>query len=314
MTAVLNAVIPIFALILIGYLAAKKKILSHEATHHLNLYVVWLALPALLFQAIATTPWEELYQPGFIAVSMGSMLIVFILYLFLQEKGGKASSLADRSINSLSASYSNIGYMGVPLCSLVFGPEGLTAAIISMILTACLLFALAIVFIEFGVQSSPRLDETLCKTASSLAKNPLIVSPILAGLLVMLDLQLPAPMLSFTQLLGTSASPCALVTIGLFLAQTPGKGLQKGTLSVLALKLLLLPAITAILVFFVFDMPPVYQQAAILLAALPTGTGPFMLATLYRLDAKRVSQSIFLSTILSVLTISLLIYWFQQLQ
>ena len=311
MTAVLNAVIPIFALILIGYLAAKKKILSHDATQHLNLYVVWLALPALLFQAMATTPWEDLYQPGFIAASMGAMLLVFVIYLVCQKKN---ALLADRSVNSLSASYSNTGYMGLPLCALVFGPEGLTAAMISMILTACVLFALAIIFIEFGVQTSPRLGETLRKTAFSLAKNPLIVSPVLGGLIAATPFSLPAPLLEFTRLLGASASPCALVTIGLFLAQTPNKGLQNGTLTVLALKLLLLPVLTAILVFFVFDMPPVYQQAAILLAALPTGTGPFMLATLYRLDAKRVSQSIFLSTILSVLTISLLIYWFQQLQ
>ncbi|NLY33560.1 MAG: AEC family transporter [Alcaligenaceae bacterium] len=309
MTAVLNAVIPIFSLILIGYLAAKKKILSHEATHHLNLYVVWLALPALLFQAMATTPWEELYQPGFIAASMGSMLIVFLAYMVWQKK----TSLADRSINSLSASYSNTGYMGLPLCSLVFGPEGLTAAIISMILTACVLFALSIVFIEFGVQSSPKLSETLRKTALSLVKNPLIAAPILGGLVAATPLSIPAPLLEFTRLLGASASPCALVTIGLFLAQTDNKGMQSGTTTVLALKLLLLPALTAVLAFYVFDMPPVYKQAAVLLATLPTGTGPFMLATLYKRNSQLVSQVIFLSTVISVLSISLLIALFQQM-
>ncbi|NLY64557.1 MAG: AEC family transporter [Alcaligenaceae bacterium] len=308
MAAVLNAVIPIFALILIGYLAAKKKILSHEATHHLNLYVVWLALPALLFQAMATTSWQTLYQPGFIGASMGSMLLVFIVYLIWQKNN---TSLADRSINSLSASYSNTGYMGLPLCSLVFGPEGLTAAIISMILTACVLFAMAIVFIELGVQSSPSLGNTLRKTALSLAKNPLIAAPVLGGLVAATPFNLPAPMLEFTRLLGASASPCALVTIGLFLAQTDGKGLQTGTATLLGLKLLLLPALTAVLAFYVFDMPLVYKQAAILLAALPTGTGPFMLATLYKRNSQLVSQVIFLSTVISVLSISLLIALFQ---
>ena len=311
MAAVLNAVIPIFALILIGYLAAKKKILSHEATHHLNLYVVWLALPALLFQAMATTPWQELYQPGFIAASMGSMLLVFLVYLLWQKK---TTPLADRSVNSLSAAYSNTGYMGLPLCTLVFGPEGLIPAIISMILTACVLFAMAIVFIEFGVQSSPKFSETLRKTALSLAKNPLIAAPVLGGLMAASPVSMPAPLLEFTRLLGASASPCALVTIGLFLAQTPNKDLQTGTVTVLTLKLLLLPAFTALLVFYVFDMPPVYRQAAILLAALPTGTGPFMLATLYKRNSQLVSQSIFLSTVISVLTISLLISWFEPLQ
>ena len=311
MTAVLNAVIPIFALILIGYLAAKKKILSHEATHHLNLYVVWLALPALLFQAMATTPWQDLYQPGFIAASMGAMLIVFLVYLVWQKK---TTPLADRSVNSLSAAYSNTGYMGLPLCTLVFGPEGLIPAIISMILTACVLFAMAIIFIEFGVQSSPKLSETLRKTALSLAKNPLIAAPVLGGLMAASPVSMPVPLLEFTRLLGASASPCALVTIGLFLAQTPNKDLQTRTVTVLTLKLLLLPAFTALLVFYVFDMPPVYRQAAILLAALPTGTGPFMLATLYKRNSQLVSQSIFLSTVISVLTISLLISWFEPLQ
>lgn len=310
MTAVVNAVIPIFALILIGYLAAKKKILSHEATHHLNLYVVWLALPALLFQAMATTPWQDLYQPGFIAASMGAMLIVFLVYLVWQKK---TTPLADRSVNSLSAAYSNTGYMGLPLCTLVFGPEGLIPAIISMILTACVLFAMAIIFIEFGVQSSPKLSETLRKTALSLVKNPLIAAPILGGLVAATPLSIPAPLLEFTRLLGASASPCALVTIGLFLAQTDNKGMQSGTTTVLALKLLLLPALTAVLAFYVFDMPPVYKQAAVLLATLPTGTGPFMLATLYKRNSQLVSQVIFLSTVISVLSISLLIALFQQM-
>lgn len=310
MTAVVNAVIPIFALILIGYLAAKKKILSHEATHHLNLYVVWLALPALLFQAMATTPWQDLYQPGFIAASMGAMLIVFLVYLVWQKK---TTPLADRSVNSLSAAYSNTGYMGLPLCTLVFGPEGLIPAIISMILTACVLFAMAIIFIELGVQSSPKLSETLRKTALSLVKNPLIAAPILGGLVAATPLSIPAPLLEFTRLLGASASPCALVTIGLFLAQTDNKGMQSGTTTVLALKLLLLPALTAVLAFYVFDMPPVYKQAAVLLATLPTGTGPFMLATLYKRNSQLVSQVIFLSTVISVLSISLLIALFQQM-
>ena len=76
------------------------------------------------------------------------------------------------------------------------------------------------------------------------------------------------------------------------------------------LKLLLQPGLTAVLAFRVFTMPPLWADAAVLLAALPTGTGPFMLAKLYDRQAAVTSRTILISTAISVVTITVLVGWF----
>jgi predicted permease len=67
------------------------------------------------------------------------------------------------------------------------------------------------------------------------------------------------------------------------------------------------PLVTAVLVYGVFDMPALWANTAVLLSALPIGTGPFMLAKLYEREPAVTSQAILISTILSVLTSSLLV-------
>jgi predicted permease len=69
------------------------------------------------------------------------------------------------------------------------------------------------------------------------------------------------------------------------------------------------PAITFVLAFRVFDMPPLWSHTALVLSALPIGTGPFMLAKLYNREAAVTSRAILISTVLSLITVSALLAW-----
>jgi predicted permease len=310
MDAVLNAALPIFALILLGFLTSRRGILGPAATESLNNFVVWLALPALLFQATAQITAEQLGHLGFVAAFGGGAAITFVLS-FVLDRRPSSHRLADRTIEGLDAAYPNTGFMGIPLSLVAFGPAGLPPAIISTIMTACVLFAGAIVLIEMDLQAEARWGRTLRKVGRSLARNPLLVAPAAGFLVAAVGLPLPGPLLRFTTLLGAAASPCALVTIGLFLAQSGGGARRPGTVGQLVvLKLVVQPAITAVLAFGVFRMPLLWANSAVLLSALPIGTGPFMLAKLYNREAGITSGAILLSTVVSVVTISLLVAWF----
>lgn len=305
MSTVLDAVLPLFALILAGYLAGRRRLLGKTATDSLNSFVVWMALPALLFQAMAQISWDEIRQPGFIAASAIAMAVVFGIAFLADRKHGRR--LADASIASLAAAYGNAGYMGIPLCIMVLGEASLPAVIIITLLTACILFAFSIVLVEVDLQRSATLGATLRKVGGSVLRNPLVSAP-LAGLLVSgVGWTLPSPIVQFTTLLGAAASPCALVTIGLFLSQ--GSATQhRGTVwRIVSLKLLVHPLLAFVLVTWVFDVPPMWASAAILLAALPVGTGPFMVAKLYEREPAITSEATLLSTVLSVITVSLLV-------
>lgn len=304
MSVILNAVVPLFGLIVLGYLSARKRILGPAAVDSLNKFVVWLALPALLFEAMAKITWEQINQGGYLLASTLAIALVFGVSYALDRK--RSGRLADASIEGLASAYSNSGFMGIPLCLMIFGEASLPAAIIGTLLTACALFAFAIVLIEIDLQGSRSIGRTSQKVLHSLARNPLVVAPAAGALVASLQIQLPSSLLQLTTLLSASASPCALITIGLFLAQGQATESHGAVWRIVSLKMLLHPLIAWILVRWVFDMPPLWANVAIVLAALPIGTGPFMLAKLYDREPAITSRAILISTLLSVITISLL--------
>jgi malonate transporter len=314
MFTALPVVLPIFALILVGFGCRRAKVLGPNATTELNRFVVYLALPALLFDIMAHTSWEALYQPRFAAVFTLSCFIVFGVTILLRLRGGR--HLADVSIDGLNAGYGNTGFIGFPLCLIVFGRDSLTLATIAAIITVCVIFAVAIVLIEIGLQTESHPAQLLLKVGRSLISNPLLVAPVLGAALAATGFGIPASAETFLKLLGESASPCALVALGLFLGEPwPGRGAEAaqndlaGSLLLVALKLVAQPVIGWVLATQVFRLAPLLTHLVVVLAALPTGTGPFMLAEFYRREATVTARAILLSTVGSLVTVSAYLAW-----
>lgn len=307
MNQIINAVLPTFSLILLGWLARRGGVLGGEAMDALNKFVVYLALPALLFKAMAEIPLDQLRQPGFIAAMLLSIAIVYALGWVASRRQGVARP--DAALDALSASYSNSGYMGIPLCLMLYGPDSLPIVALAIVMTACLLFAFTLAKIEFLHQHKGQRLTVAWTVGRSLLRNPLVLAPLTGSVFALGNWPLPAGLSSTAGLLGAAASPCALVCIGLFLAQPQAPvSTQRTRLSVvLALKMLVQPALAALFAFVLFDMPVIWASVAVLLSALPTGTGPFMLAALYMRDSALVSRAILWSTLLSVLSISVLL-------
>ncbi|MBO9355566.1 AEC family transporter [Bordetella petrii] len=306
MQAVVTAALPVFALILTGWLAARWQVLGPTATDALNRYVVYLSLPALLFRAMAHADPGQMHW-GFVAAFAGGIAITFLAACL--HPGRRVQALTDLGIEGLAASYTNAGYMGIPLCLALFGPASLAPAVLTTLLTACVLFGAAIALIEFDQHRDRNPGATLAKVARALLRNPLLIAPLLGLAFTVSGVGLPSGLDRYIELLGASASPCALVTIGLFLAQAQPGGNNATVARLVAGKLLLQPLATAVLAFLVFPMPPLWAWCAVLMSALPIGTGPFMLAQMYGRDARATSRAILLSTVLSVPTVTLLVAW-----
>lgn len=301
MSIVLNVLLPIFGLILVGYLCRRSNRLGPTAASEMNRFVVWLGLPALLFSLTAKADWAEIWQPGFLLAFTGGMLAVFVCTLLYRWK--VTGSLADASIDGLSAGYANTGYIGIPLCVLVLGEDGMVPALIATLLVVCVLFGLALVCIEVGLQSRKGLVRAIGQVLAALLKNPLVIAPLLGAAWSFAGVPLPAALDEFLRLLGAATVPCALVALGLFLAQRQS-GPSEGAWPLVAIKLLVQPLVTGFIAFVLLELPPFWAYAALLLSALPTGTGPFMLAEYYQRQAALVSRAILYSTLGSLLTLS----------
>jgi predicted permease len=308
MHAVLNAALPIFALILTGFLCARFGNFGRSATDSLNRFAVYLALPALMFVAMSKITPDQVRQVGFALTFACGIAVTFTLGFVLSRWRGR--SIANASIEGLDAGYSNVGFMGIPLCLLLFGESSVPAAIIATLFTACVLFLFSIVLIESDLQKGTSPLSSIGKALLLLFRNPLLIAPF-AGLCIGLSgFATPAPLERFATILGSAASPCALICIGLFLAQEPVvKGDAASISALVALKLLVQPAMTALFAFYVFDVPALWAHSAVLLSALPIGSGPFTIAKLYGLEAGVTSGAILMSHLCSVATVSVLVAW-----
>ena len=302
---VFNVVFPVFALILIGYVCGRTGKLGESASTELNRFVVWLALPAQLFHFASSSSWQTLWQPGFIAAFFLSCLAVFILVLVLSWVRNR--DLAAASFSGLSASYSNTGYMGIPLCVLALGQDGLAPAIISTFIVF-VMFALATVLIEIGILSHKKSHEIFWSVIKSLCTNPLLIAPVAGLLWASTDLVLYDPLAQVIAFLAAAATPCALVSIGLFLMQKERFASQQAW-GISIAKLIIQPVLAWFIAGPILNLPELSVSAVVILAALPTGTGPFMLAQYYQGDGRMISRVVLLTTIGSLLMLSLFLWW-----
>jgi malonate transporter and related proteins len=306
MEAIVNVILPVFALILSGYLAARVGILGGESTDALNKFVYFIAMPVLLFHVVATLDPRDLLNGDFIAGFLIANVAVVIIALVV-SMGVFRRDLADAALFSMASGFCNAVYLGIPLSLIAFGPEALKPAITASVFQNITLIIPIVLLVELGTNRGTGVLEVLGKLLRSLVKSPILMAPALGLLWSATGWALPVPVDTFAKLLGGAAGPCALFAIGLFLY---GKPLHEGVGevgTVVFLKLLLHPLLTWIVLALVLDVDPLFVKVGVLLAALPTGANCFVLAQQYGRFVQRTSAVILLSTVTAVLILSILL-------
>lgn len=304
MLSVLAIVLPVFALIASGFIARRIDVIGPAAVPELNRFVVYLALPALLFDVMAHARYEDLAQPGFIAAFGLACGAIFFAIVGWRLAAGLR--LAGASIDGLLGSYANTAYMGFPVLLIVFGRESQVPVTIASIITVCVLNASAIVLIEISTHHERRFLPLVAKVGGSLVRNPILIAPILGVAYGATGLGLASPIEAYLRLLGGAASPLALVVIGLVLAQPSPLAAAEARIAfaLAGVKLIVHPLLTWGLAL-ALSVPTPLAAMAVVLAALPTGAGPFIVAEYYRLPAVVTSTVILISTVGSLLTLPL---------
>ncbi|MBI1206310.1 MAG: AEC family transporter [Azospirillum sp.] len=308
MHTVADVALPVFSIILAGFLSGRWGLLGQASSEALNKFVYYMALPPVLFLGTARRPLAEVLNGPFIGAFLGAMLIVFLVGMLfgwlLQRREPEVHVL-----QGLNACFSNTGYLGIPLFIAAFGRDHLAPAILGTIIMSAVMVGLAVILLELARNLGHGARRSLALVARALSRNPLIIAPAL-GILWAETLGgalLPQPMINFCELLGASAGPCALFAIGLFLAGRPLTAEAGDMVWMVALKLFWQPVLTWLLAEYVFAMDPFWTASAIILAALPTGALTFVVAQQYQVYVEATSAVILVSTIVSVITVSSLL-------
>ncbi len=304
MSAVIEVVLPVFGIILAGFLCGWRRLLGEDSSRALNGFVFYVALPALFFLAMARLELDDPSLVPFTLTLTGAMVIpfAFIVVLARQFLGYR---LGEVSMHGLAGVFANTGYMGIPLLLTAYGEPGVLPGVVATVFNGAVVIGLGTAVMEIH-RSEKSGFLPLFKTAGGgLARNPLVLSAV-AGLVVgQLKIPLPAALVTFCEILGGAVGPCALFAMGLFLV---GRSVTRGALEVAWLtivKLLISPLIAWVLAFHVFDMDPLWAASSVILSALPLGALVFILAQQYEIYVQRATAVILVSTLCSVVTLSI---------
>jgi malonate transporter len=306
---------PFFALVLCGYLAAHRRMLPLDAISGLNGFVLFFALPCMLYRFGANTPIAQLLDVGVLLTWLLCALVTvgFTVAVSLNSRIG----WNDAAFGALVAAFPNSGFMGVPLLVALLGAQSagpvILTIVVDMIVTSSLCIALS------------RLDGADAHGATKALKNALkgvLANPmpwaILAGALVsVLGWVPPKPVTQTVGLLADAASPVALFTIGAVLARSQMLAAAghasaprlSDYLPVALFKLFLHPLLVLLvgggLISLGVPLSRFALTVMVLTAALPSASNVSLLAERFGADNGRIARIILVSTAAAFVTFSL---------
>jgi predicted permease len=310
MVNILLVTFPFFALVLAGYIALYRGWLSVAAVPGLNGFVLYFAVPCMLYRFGASTPVADMLSPVIIGVYAASALIMVALTIVITKRG--AIGWNDASLGALVAAFPNTGFMGVPLLAMVLGAASAGPAIatilVDMLLTTSLCVALS------------RLDGAGIDGAKRAAKqalgrvmgNPMPWAILMGAFASGFDIKLWGPIDQTVALLADAASPVALFTIGAVLARSQMQSAHPMPLShympAAVLKLIVHPLLVlgGGLLAQVAGLPldPFALTCIVLVAALPSASNVSLLAERFGADNGRIARIILVTTVAAFLTFS----------
>jgi hypothetical protein len=300
-------IFPLFGLILLGFIAARITGRPLDELGWLNTFIVYVALPALFFRMLSRTPIEQLASWDFIGANLAVTFSIFVL-TFVLGLIATRGLVAESTIQGLSGAYGNIGYMGAALSILALGD----AAAIPLALIFCfeniMHFSLAPALMALSGKRKGSVLRLVADVLRSIVTHPFIIATAAGVSAAAIGVAPPAPLERLIDYLAQAAAPCALFAMGVTLALRPLKRVPTA-FYIVPIKLVLHPALMYLVLSYAGDFNPVWTMTAVLLASLPTATNVFIIAQQYDAWVQRASASILVSTTVSVLTVSVLLYF-----
>lgn len=312
--AILSVTFPFFALIAIGYLAARSRVLPIAAVPGLNAFVLYFALTCLLFQLGAQTPVATLVDPVTIGVWLLGGLLVMAAAAATARRSGR--SWLDAAFGGLIAVTSNSGFMGLPLLIALLGTQVGGPISTTLLVDIVVMQSIVVGMSQLGTGDHGGLGTQVKAVLLRVLKNPLPWAIVLGAVWGTLDLTLPGPVDQVVTMLGTAATPVALFAIGAVLAReqknTPQGRVRTGIRAfgdvywLAALKLFGHPLLVwALGQGAIAAGLPLARQTLVVLtlvAALPAAANVSVLAERFGADNGRIARVILVSTVLSFLT------------
>ncbi len=320
MQAILAVTAPFFALVLCGYLAGRHHVLPESAIPGLNAFVLYFALPCMLFRFGASTPVLELLNPEVLLVygACALLMVLFAVGASLNKRVG----LKDAAFGALVAAFPNTGFMGVPLLVALLGNDAAGPMICTILVDLFVTSSLCIAVSQLGggrrSDGAGAARAAVGRALRGALANPLPWSIAIGAAFSVFGYQLLGPAQTVVDMLGNAATPVALFTIGAVLwraGQHAGKKTPlRDYVPVALAKLLLHPLLVLLAALSARQLGAGLTNLQItvltLTAALPSASNVSLLAERYGADNGRIARIIMTSTVLAFVTFTAMAWLF----
>ena len=319
MLHILAITFPFFALVLAGYLAARGRLLPLEAIPGMNGFVLFFALPCMLYRFGSNTPLAQLLDGS----AFGIYLVCALLLVAATVALSRNSRIGwnDAAFGALVAAFPNTGFMGVPLLVALLGAQAAGTAIVTMVVDMVVTTSLCIALSRLDAAGAHGMRVAAQKALRGVVVNPMPWAILLGGLASATQFQLPGPVQQTVGLLADAASPVALFTIGAVLARSHmrvGQGhaqapLLRDYLPVAATKLFVHPLLVwlagTLAMGWGVPLQPFTLTVLVLVAALPSASNVTLLAERFGADNGRIARIILVTTAMAFVSFSAAVRW-----
>ena len=268
MLNLITVILPIFGMMLIGFLAVALKLLDKTQLGALGAFVIKVALPSILLVNISAQEWANVWQPQYLISYAVVSLVMFIALLWLYRYQFN-TPLHQSAVFAMGGSMSNTGFIGGATLHLILGPAAAVYFAMTFIVENFIVFLLFLVCLEMHGKSQSNVFKTVSTTIKSIFKNPIIIALCISVMMCLFQIQLPPIAKSILEPIGKATGPLGLFVIGGSLYGVKAfQHLSKDTVIITLSKMVIMP----VLVYCVLsNMPNVSQEmlfAGVLLAGI----------------------------------------------
>ena len=300
---------PVFGLVLLGFGAGKFRMFDADAIRGLSLFVFNFAIPVMMFRTIATIELPPSINWGFLLSYYLGAAAVFLAAM-AAGRFGFGRAVDEQAILGSGSSHSNLVLLGIPIVLTTYGEQAALPLFLIIVFSNPILFPTVTSIIEISRGRGQGMRHVPMKVGRALLSSPPVTALVLGLIFNWFSIPLPGPIDDIASLLGSAGPPCALFVTGAALTQYRLVGNASEATMMVMLKLAIHPAIVWLLASFVFDVPELWMQVGVIVAALPTGVLTFLFAQRYSIHVAAATSAVFASTALSAISLTLLLFLF----
>ncbi|HBS9913952.1 TPA: receptor [Klebsiella aerogenes] len=302
---ILGAILPVIITVLIGYISGKRKDFNWQQAGDINKIVMLYALPLSIFSNMVMTPRHIVMSMGPVAIAIILALILSFLIPLAIARYICKRSLALSTLQALAIGSPAVPFIGTSVLAFLFGT--VSASLITVSSITQNVFQLPLVMILMSVATGDKSQNISFATrVINAIKQPVVWSPVVALILVLMDIHIPETVSMSLGLLGKASGGLALFAAGIVLYTRSIVITSATIITVIARNILVPGACYLILLKMGFSMEQIKQ--VVLTMAIPVGSIAIIIAMQYKSGEQEMASTMVLSIITSIITMGAFIF------